>query len=128
MVIKMIWELICWIFLLFFTLLVITVSIYFLLFHLLVPSGKREYLLLIPSSASKSDAVSQIYAAQLRAELLGRRQCNGVLVICDGLDKDTNRQCASACNACGRTRLCTISELLRISESSDKGKEETHEF
>lgn len=123
----MIWELICWIFLLFFTLLGIAVTIYFFLFHLLAPSGKREYLLLIPSAASQN-AVGQIYAAQLRAELLGRRQCGGVLVICDGLDPETARECEAACRACDRAQMCTAAGLSRQLQHHEEGNEEPHAF
>lgn len=55
----MVWELVCWIILLFFTLLGIAVSIYLLLFRVITPAGKREYLLLMPS-ACPGDAVSEI--------------------------------------------------------------------
>lgn len=88
----MVWELVCWIILLFFTLLGIAVSIYLLLFRVITPAGKREYLLLMPS-ACPGDAVSEIYAAQLRAELLGHKQCGGVLVILNGMDDETTAQC-----------------------------------
>lgn len=92
----MVWELVCWIILLFFTLLGIAVSIYLLLFRVITPAGKREYLLLMPS-ACPGDAVSEIYAAQLRAELLGHKQCGGVLVILNGMDDETTAQCKAAC-------------------------------
>lgn len=121
----MIWSIVCWLLILFFTLLGIAVSIYSVLFHVLIPSGKREYLLLIPA-ASKCDVVSQIHAAQLRAELLGRRQCSGVFVIADGLDDEAFRQCACACSACGRTRLCTMAELEQHLRQTGVDKEETH--
>ena len=107
---QMVWELVCWIVLLFFTLLGITVAIYLLLFRVITPAGKKEYLLLIPSACS-DDAVGEIYAAQLRAELLGRRQCSGVLVILNGMDSETKAQCAAACNACSQVHLCTLEEL-----------------
>lgn len=124
----MVWEIICWIILLFFTLLGLAVLIYSLLFRVIARSGKQEYLLLIPSSAADDDAVSQIYAAQLRAELLGRRQCSGVLVVCSGLDEETAAQCASACNACGCTHICTMEELQQLFSCPVVGKEETHGF
>lgn len=122
----MIWSLICWIFLLFFTLLGIAVSIYFVLFHGLVPSGEKEYLLLLPSSLSKHDIACQIYAAQLRAELLGRRQCSGVFVICDGMEAEAIRQCACACSACDRTRLCTVEDLTQHLQQPGEESAKTH--
>lgn len=109
----MVWELVCWIFLLFFTLLGIAVSIYLLLFRVITPVGKvgkREYLLLIPSPCA-DEAVSEVYAAQLRAELLGRRQCSGVLVILNGMDGEAKARCTAACKACSRVQPCTLEEL-----------------
>ena len=107
---QMVWELVCWIILLFFTLLGIAVSIYLLLFRVITPAGKREYLLLMPSDCP-GDAVSEIYAAQLRAELLGHKQCGGVLVILNGMDDETTAQCKAACHACSRVHICTLEEL-----------------
>ena len=80
---QMVWELVCWIILLFFTLLGIAVSIYLLLFRVITPAGKREYLLLMPS-ACPGDAVSEI---------------------------ETTAQCKAACHACSRVHICTLEEL-----------------
>ena len=73
----MVWELVCWI------ILFVFYAFGNCGFHLSpfisgdYPAGKREYLLLMPS-ACPGDAVSEIYAAQLRAELLGHKQWRGV--------------------------------------------------
>lgn len=109
---QMVWELVCWIILLFFTLLGIAVSIYLLLFRVITPAGKREYLLLMPS-ACPGDAVSEIYAAQLRAELLGHKQCGGVLVILNGMDDETTAQCKAAWP---RLQPCSYLHIGRIAQ------------
>lgn len=110
----MAWETLCGVILLFFTLLGIASFVYFVLFHALAPTGKREYLLLIPSPDSAGKAVCQIYAAQLRAELAGRRHCSGILVVCAGAQQKTAEACACACRACANVSLCTAEELTRL--------------
>lgn len=87
---------------------------YGILFKLLMPKGKYDYYIIIPSEGCGEETTQAAYAARTKLNLIGDEKHGKVLVVDTGMDEAQKLSCLNVCRQTNGIYLITADELEEL--------------
>ncbi len=84
------------------------------LFKLLMPKGKYDYYIIIPSEGCGEETTRAAYAARTKLNLIGDEEYGKVLVVDTGMDEAQKLSCLNVCRQTNGIYLITADELEEL--------------
>lgn len=121
----MIWENLCYLFIILTCILGITTLIQWLLLKTFTPKKRPDAILIVPFSGDGEDMELVLKGAELRARQLGGRLCDRVIAVDCGMSSEAHERCREICLMMGTVELCTPQELQECIMSHVEGRSES---
>jgi len=87
---------------------------YGVMFKLLMPKGKYDYYIIIPSENCGEEVTQAAYAARTKLNLIGDERYGRVLVVDTGMDEAQKLSCLNVCRQTNGIYLITADELEEL--------------
>ncbi len=84
---------------------------YGIMFRLLMPKGRYDYYILIPSDLCNENITQAAYSARTKLNLIGDENYGKVVVVDTGMDESQRLSCLNVCRQTNGIYLITSNEL-----------------